>query len=67
MGTNRFMELAEKVGRGEVELSKDGHISLQIMVLIESGISPDKALDIVVGEGTFKGIASEVWEALRNK
>lgn len=41
---------------------KNAAISLCIKALIDNGLSVDKAIDAVLGKGTFRGIADAVWE-----
>jgi len=42
-------------------------ISLRILALIHGGMTVTEATDAVLGQGTFKKIADEIYEALRAK
>ena len=41
---------------------KNAAISICIKALIDEGMTVAQAIDAVLGAGTFKGIADEVWE-----
>jgi hypothetical protein len=40
-------------------------ISEAIVTLIANGIGTEQAIDTVLGEGTYKRIAGEIWTAMR--
>jgi hypothetical protein len=43
---------------------KSAAISLCIKTLIDMGMPVDKAIDTVLGAGTFRAISDDVWETL---
>lgn len=50
-----------------MEALKNAQISLEILKNIQSGMSVNQALDAVLGQGAFAGIASDVYDALKSK
>lgn len=40
-------------------------IALVMRTMVETGISPEKALDAMFGEGTHQELASQAWSELR--
>lgn len=49
----------------ETGCTKDQAISMVIHVLVEAGIPIQKAVDSVVGPGTYQMISDETWEMLQ--
>lgn len=44
---------------------KNAALSLRILLKMSEGMTPDQALDAVLGAGTFQRIAGEVYDQLR--
>jgi hypothetical protein len=49
----------------ETGCTKDEAISMVVATLVEAGIPLQKALDAVVGPGTYQLISDMTWEALQ--
>lgn len=45
--------------------SRQEAIALVMVTMIETGISPRKALDAMFGEGTHQKLADDLWESLQ--
>lgn len=48
-------------------MNKNKQISELLLKKIESGMSIEEAIDSVFGEGSYKKLAYEVYDLLRNK
>jgi hypothetical protein len=46
---------------------KNSLISLMILVGVEAGLTVEEALNRVLGPGTYRAIADEVYETLRKR
>ena len=42
-------------------------ISARILTLVSQGLTLEAAIDAVLGQGTYKAIAADVWTALRKE
>jgi hypothetical protein len=42
-------------------------ISARILTLVSQGMTLEVAMDAVLGQGTFKAIAADIWTALRKE
>jgi hypothetical protein len=56
---------ASKVLAGRKKMTTNQKISLAIISKIQGGMTVEQAVDAVLGAGSFKKIAEDVWTALR--
>jgi hypothetical protein len=55
------------INQGNMTMSKTDIINLKIAILIKSGMEVDKAMDAVMGAGSYKRISDEIYNYLNEK
>lgn len=59
----KFEQVAKLLGTNDKKVI----ITYCLAALIEAGFAADVALDMVCGEGSYKRMAGEIWEAANAK
>lgn len=59
----KFEQVAKLLGTNDKKVI----ITYCLAALIEAGVAVDVAIDMVCGEGSYKRLAGEIWEAARAK